>query len=77
MSTRDRMLAKAGLGGGALEAADWPVGVVGVPGDGRCDGLAAGREVRTERKIKSIAKEGISQGIIRFVVIFLTVYQIP
>lgn len=41
MSTRDRMLARAGLGGVVLEAADWPDGVVGVPGDGRGDGLAA------------------------------------
>lgn len=40
MSTRDRMLARAGLGGVALEAADWPDGVVGVPGDGRGDELA-------------------------------------
>lgn len=40
MSTRDRMLARAGLEGVALEAADWPEGVVGVPGDGRA-GLGA------------------------------------
>lgn len=40
MSTRDRMLARAGLEGVALEADDWPEGVVGVPGDGRA-GLAA------------------------------------
>lgn len=39
MSTRDRMLARAGLVGVALDAADWPEGVVGVPGDGRA-GLA-------------------------------------
>lgn len=44
MSTRDRMLARAGLGGIALEAADWAVGVVGVPGDGLGDGLAADRQ---------------------------------
>lgn len=49
MSTRDRMLARAGLGGVALEAADWPDGVVGVPGDGRGDGLAAERQTRAER----------------------------
>lgn len=49
MSTRDRMLAKAGLEGVALEAADWPDGVVGVPGDGRA-GLAAKKIKRqTER----------------------------
>lgn len=42
MSTRDRMLARAGLEGVALEAADWLEGVVGVPGDGRA-GLAAER----------------------------------
>lgn len=46
MSTRDRMLASAGLGGVALEATDWADGVVGVPGDGRGDGLAAGTEAR-------------------------------
>lgn len=49
MSTRDSMLAKAGLGGVVLEAAGWPEGVVGVPGDGRGDGLAAERKVWTER----------------------------
>lgn len=49
MSTRDRMLARAGLGGVTLEAADWAEGVVGVPGDGRGDGLAAERRSRTER----------------------------
>lgn len=40
MSTRDRMLARAGLEGVTFEAADWPEGVVGVPGDGRA-GLTA------------------------------------
>lgn len=44
ISTRDRMLAKAGLGGAALEAADWPEGVVGVPGEGRDEGLGAGKQ---------------------------------
>lgn len=34
MSTRDRMLARAGLEGVTLEAADCPEGVVGVPIDG-------------------------------------------
>lgn len=41
ISTRDKMLAKAAFGGAVFEAADWPDGVVGVPGDGRGDGLAA------------------------------------
>lgn len=40
MSTRDRMLARAGLEGFILEAADWPEGVVGVPVDDGA-GLAA------------------------------------
>lgn len=48
MSTRDRMLARAGLEGVTLEAADWPEGVVGVPGDGRA-GLAAEKSSRTKR----------------------------
>ncbi len=48
MSTRDRMLARAGLEGVALEAADWPEGVVGVPGDGRA-GLAAEKIAKRER----------------------------
>lgn len=43
MSTRDRMLARAGLGGVALETVAWPVGVVGVPGDGRGAGVGAAR----------------------------------
>lgn len=34
MSTRDRMLARAGLEGVTLEAADCPEGVVGVPVEG-------------------------------------------
>lgn len=41
ISTRDRMLARAGLEGVTLVAADWLEGAVGVPGDGRGDGLAA------------------------------------
>lgn len=49
MSTRDRMLARAGLGGVGFEAVDWAEGVVGVPGDGRGDGLAAERQTRAER----------------------------
>lgn len=49
MSTRDRMLAKAGLGGAALEFVDWAVGVVGVPGDGRGEGLVAVMQDKTER----------------------------
>lgn len=40
MSTRDRMLANAGLEGGTLEAAACPEGVVGVPVGGGA-GLAA------------------------------------
>lgn len=40
------MLARAGLGGVPLGAADWPEGVVGVPGDGQGVGLAAEREVK-------------------------------
>lgn len=51
ISTRDRILAKAGLGGVPLEAADWPDGVVGVPGDGRGDGLAADRKIKTASEI--------------------------
>lgn len=35
MSTRDRMLARAGLEGVTLEAVDWLEGVVGVAGAGR------------------------------------------
>lgn len=45
MSTRDRMLASAGLVGATLEAADWPEGVVGVTGDGRA-GLAAENKIK-------------------------------
>lgn len=48
MSTRDRMLARRGLEEVALEAAGWPEGVVGVPGDGRGEGLAAGDILKTE-----------------------------
>lgn len=46
MSTRDRMLARAGLEDGTLEEADWPEGVVGVTGAGRA-GLAAERDANT------------------------------
>lgn len=42
ISTRDKMLASAGLGGVTLLADDGPEGTVGVPGDGRGDGLAVG-----------------------------------
>lgn len=57
MSTRDKMLAKAGLCGVPLEAADWPVGVVGVPGDGRGDGVGAARTIKTECKFNGTVKK--------------------
>lgn len=47
MSTRDRMLARAGLEGVILEAADWPEGVVGVPVDDGA-GLAAEKNIRSK-----------------------------
>lgn len=47
ISTRESILARAGLGGVTLVAVDWPEETVGVPGDGRGDGLAA------EKKSKS------------------------
>lgn len=50
MSTRDKMLAKAGLDVAALGTADWPVGVVGVPGDGRGNGLASERQPSKDDK---------------------------
>lgn len=65
MSTRDRMLAKAGLGGIALEAADWAVGVVGVPGDGRGDGVAADRQ--EDRKVEQKVLQTIHSFIHSFV----------
>lgn len=49
MSTRDRMLARAGLEGVTFEAADWPEGVVGVPGDGRA-GLTPERHLQVRWK---------------------------
>lgn len=45
MSTRDRMLARAGLEGVTLEAPNCPEGVVGVPAAGRA-GLAAEKNLR-------------------------------
>lgn len=50
MSTRDKMLAKAGFDVVALGTADWPVGVVGVPGDGRGMGLASEWQPSKENK---------------------------
>jgi len=58
MSTRDRMLARAGLGGAALVAVDWPEGVVGVPGEGRDEGLAADRQRGTKRLALSLDQHG-------------------
>lgn len=49
ISTRDRMLARAGLEGVTL-VADWLEGAVGVPGDGRGDGLAAKKKGRSKRE---------------------------
>lgn len=66
MSTRDRMLAKAGLGGVPLEAADWAVGVVGVPGDGRGDGVGARRTARTERTNQNHSKYKPKRAVIHF-----------
>lgn len=48
MSTRDRMLARAGLEGVTLEAAEGPEGVVGVPVDEGA-GLAAERTQEVSR----------------------------
>lgn len=46
MSTRDKMFARAGLGGVVLEADDWPEGVVGVPGVVLSAGLAVKRRAK-------------------------------
>lgn len=52
MSTRDRMLARAGLEGVTLEAADGPEGVVGVPVDEGAGLAAEGTQEVSRTKYK-------------------------